>query len=71
MKYYWVLFNCLSKNGSTLHETVITRHPFTINEYQDDDGVLSWLNQFGNVHTLLNWKEITEEEYRLHPEGAE
>lgn len=60
-KYYWILYECISTYYSTRNrfETVIKHtHPF---EFVQE---LSYKNDSYN-HMLLNWKEITEEEYNI------
>jgi len=61
VKYYWMVFDCLTKYGYTKHETVSTDHPFKCYD---------WAEQFGRP-MLLAWKEITREEFLLHPDGEE
>jgi len=56
-----MVFDCLTKYGYTKHETVSTDHPFKCYD---------WAEQFGRP-MLLAWKEITREEFLLHPDGEE
>lgn len=67
MKYYWACFECLNHYGLIKYETAwVGDHPFTYN--MEDSTLYSWLRSHG-LPTLLNWKEITEEEFHMHPEG--
>lgn len=67
MKYYWACFECLSKHGTTKQEAVFDEHPF--NYHITGSFIQKWLDQYGNQSTLISWKEITKEEYDMHPEG--
>lgn len=59
-KYYWMIFECLSPYGRTKWECVSEDHPFSRNSWR-------WAEQYGKP-MLLTWKEITREEYLIHPD---
>lgn len=58
-KYYWTLIKETSLTGELTREMVGTVHPFTwrqkVNPQLPDLSIL-----------ILNWKEITKEEYELY-----
>lgn len=57
-KYYWILIKETSLTGELTRELIITVHPFIwrqkVNPQLPDLSIL-----------ILNWKEITKEEYEL------
>lgn len=59
-KYYWISVKEKSFTGDFEYDTVIDVHPFT------------WRHQQRNQYLperqflILNWKEITKEEYELY-----
>lgn len=59
-KYYWILIKEKSFSGEFTYEKVIDKHPFTWRQNER--------NQFlpERIWTILNWKEITKEEYELY-----
>lgn len=60
-KYYWYVYSHKNASGGRTYVTNVTyRHPFTqVHSIVDKD-------QFGSNVALVNWKEITKEEFDLY-----
>lgn len=56
MKYYWIIY---LQNDRTLAEDVSDKHPFVFIEELNNLIAGEW-------YALLNWKEITKEEYNIY-----
>lgn len=50
-KYYWTLYKSSNEPSEIYHESVADEHPFLVPREQG--------------HILINWKEITESEFKL------
>lgn len=60
MKYYWILIKETCLTGELTYDTVISKHPFTWR-------IQALTPQMPDLSILiLNWKEITKEEYDLY-----
>lgn len=59
-KYWWVSYSTLSRLGRTFNDTVTEAHPFLL----FDD----WDEATHGLPSLVDFHEITEEEYKLHRE---
>ena len=62
MTYYWISYQIYDRiNGEALppSDRVIKKHPF---EWLKDSLLVK-----NALWTILNYKEITEQEYNLHP----
>lgn len=53
-KYYWILVEVYSYEGNYTESFVENKHPFSV------------MKDRSSNDTLLNWKEITKEEYELY-----
>lgn len=58
MKYYWFCFSQQTKLSTTTRSDVAHYHPFKVMDQWNRDDAHS-------EYTLLNWKEISEEDYSL------
>lgn len=56
MKYYWLSYAYSVAFGYAYMDNVTTKHPFLQIKEENGDSY---------KYTLLNWKEITQEEYEL------
>lgn len=59
-KYYWISVKEKSFTGAFEYDKVIDVHPFTWRHQQKEQYLPE--RQF----LILNWKEITKEEYKLY-----
>lgn len=60
MKYYWFCWEHTTKFGVSRYEDVSTKHPFIVK--------VKIQKRNGGVVTLLNYKEISKEEFELYDE---
>lgn len=78
IKYYWVHLQTEARNQVFHTTTVINDHPFVFEKDMNDmskktaddanqiQSPFMKARKYPSVHYLVNWKEITKEEYELH-----